>query len=391
MPSLPVTRRSALALVAALGATGALGACTPPSAESSASSRAGGAAPKKSPAPEATGPGMPRLVGTVAEHLSSPWSLAPVADGSAFVSERVSGRILRIPPGGGAAQPVGQVTVRQGTREGGLLGLEASPTFERDGLLYAYYTGTSGPGISETDATAAANRVVRLAWDGKKLGDERVIVSGIPASVIHDGGRIRFGPDGHLYIGTGDANTRTMSPDLLSLGGKILRVAPDGSPAPGNPFGTAVFSYGHRNVQGLAWDSHGRLWASEFGPERNDELNLITAGADYGWPTVTGSARSGRSVPAAFVWPSAAEASPSGIAVVNDVAYVSCLRGERLWRVPLPGPGYTPDGSGTLPGATEHFRGQFGRLRDVAPVPGGKELWLLTNEGDASRILRVAL
>ena len=375
MPSSPVTRRSALALVAALGATGALGACTP----SSATSRASGASPRKSPAPEFTGPGMPKVAGTVAEHLSSPWSLAPVADGSAFVSERVSGRILRVPPGGGEAQPVGQLTVRKGTREGGLLGLEASPTFERDGLLYAYYTDVDG------------NRVVSLAWDGKALGAERMILDGIPASVIHDGGRIRFGPDSLLYIGTGDANMRSTSAELTSLGGKILRVAPDGSPAPGNPFGSTVFSYGHRNVQGLAWDSHGRLWASEFGPERNDELNLISAGADYGWPEVTGTAQSGRSVPAAFVWSSTADASPSGIAVLDDVAYVSCLRGERLWRVPLPGPGYTPDGSGTLPGATEHFRGQFGRLRDVARVPGKKELWLLTNEGDASRILRVAL
>jgi glucose/arabinose dehydrogenase len=268
--------------------------------------------------------------------------------------------------------------VRGGTREGGLLGLEPSPTFDRDGLLYAYYTG------------ASANRVVSLSWDGKSLGNERVLVDGIPASVIHDGGRVRFGPDGFLYIGTGDANTRSTSLDMSSLGGKILRVAPDGSPAPGNPFGSGVYTFGHRNVQGLAWDSHGRLWSTELGPERNDELNLVTPGRSYGWPSVTGATSNGSSVPAAFVWPTPADASPSGIAVLDEAAYVACLRGERLWRIPLPGPGYSPDGSGTLPGATEHLRGEYGRLRDVVRVPGKNELLLLTNEGEASRILRVA-
>jgi glucose/arabinose dehydrogenase len=366
-PDRAFARRSFLGLAGAGGAVAALGACTPSPAPSSSGEAATSAA----------APGQPRVVRTVAEGLATPWSIAFLPDGSALVSERDSGRVLRLQ--GGQMREVARIAVRTDTSEGGLLGLEPAPDIAASGTLYAYYTA------------ARSNRVVALRWDGSTLGGERILVDGIPEAPVHNGGRIKVGPDGLLYAGTGDATNRASAQDRGSLGGKILRVAPDGAPAPGNPFGTRVYSYGHRNVQGLGWDSAGRLWASEFGPDRDDELNLISPGAQYGWPAVNGARSSDGSVPAVHVWPSTGDASPSAIAIVDDAAYVACLRGERLWRVLLPAAGATPDGGGQLPGATEHFRGQYGRLRDVVQVPGQRELWIATNEGSRSRILAVAI
>jgi glucose/arabinose dehydrogenase len=326
------------------------------------------------------------VLGTVAGGLDTPWAIAFLPGGSALVSERGSGRILEVPAGGGTPREAGRISVRTDTSEGGLLGLELSPSFAEDSTLFAYYTAAGG------------NRVVALRWDGRAAGGERVLVDGIPVGTFHNGGRIKVGPDRLLYIGTGDATHQANSQDLNSLGGKVLRVSLDGSPAPGNPFGSRVYTYGHRNVQGLAWDSGGRLWASELGPDRDDELNLLTPGAQYGWPDVTGARSVNGSVPAVHVWPNTADASPSALAIVDDVAYVACLHGERLWRLPLPAPGAPVPGGGTLPGAAEYFRGQYGRLRDVVPVPedarggaGGARLWVATNEGSASRILALAV
>lgn len=372
-----ISRRAFLALAgttAGAGAGAALAACTP--------SPVTGAAPAPaSPSGTAatSGASGPRVVGTVAKGLDTPWSIAFLPGGSALVSERGTGRILEVPAGGGTPRAAGRIAVRTDTSEGGLLGLATSPHFADDSTLFAYYTAAGG------------NRVVALHWDGRSVGGERVLVDGIPVGTFHNGGRIKVGPDGLLYIGTGDATRQSSAQDLGSLGGKVLRVALDGSPAPGNPFGTRVFTYGHRNVQGLAWDSGGRLWASELGPDRDDELNLLTAGAQYGWPTVTGARSADGSVPAVHVWPNTADASPSALAIVDDAAYVACLRGERLWRIPLPAPGSPVPTGGTLPGAAEFFRGQYGRLRDVVPVPGRRELWIATNEGATSRILAVAL
>jgi glucose/arabinose dehydrogenase len=264
--------------------------------------------------------------------------------------------------------------------EGGLLGLALSPDFPRDGLLYVYRTAADG------------NRVSSFRY-GDGLGRETVLLGGIPSSRIPNGGRIAFGPDGFLYVGTGDASHADAAQDTAALAGKILRLARDGTPAPGNPFGNAVHSFGHRNVQGLAWDGRGRLWASEFGPDRDDELNLVRAGENHGWPLVTGTRPAAGTVPAVHVWPSTADASPSALAILGGMAYVACLRGQRLWRLPLPEPGTEYDAGGRLPGAADFLRGGaaaggFGRLRDVAVAPDGT-LWLATNEGAASRVLRV--
>jgi glucose/arabinose dehydrogenase len=203
-------------------------------------------------------PARPVDVQEVIGDLESPWGLTFRPDGSALVSERDTGRIVEIRDG--RATEVATVPGVRHRGEGGLLGIALSP----DGWLYAYHT------------TAGDNRIVRLR-PGSAAPPE-VLVTGIPAAGNHNGGRLAFGPDGHLYAGTGDAGRKSRAQDRDDLGGKILRMTPDGGPAPGNPFGTLVWSYGHRNVQGLGWASDGTMYASEFGQNRYDELNRIEPG-----------------------------------------------------------------------------------------------------------------
>jgi glucose/arabinose dehydrogenase len=290
--------------------------------------------------------------------LASPWSVVPLSGGGALVSERDTGTILELVPDGS----VREITVVDGVLargESGLLGLALA----EDGTqrwLFAYY-GTS------TD-----NRVVRMPLSGApgslEVGTAEVVFDGIPRADTHNGGRIAVGPDGRLYIATGDAQDRGAVQDPASLAGKILRVTLDGEPAPGNPFGTAVWSLGHRNVQGLAWTQDGAMWASEFGQRTWDELNRIEPGANYGWPIVEGIADDPDFVDPVAVW-SPSEASPSGIAAVGDTVFIASLRGERLWSVP------SVDAEPLIA-----FDGQ-GRLRDVVAAPDGS-LWVLTNNTD---------
>jgi glucose/arabinose dehydrogenase len=281
------------------------------------------------------------------------------------VTERGTGRVLRftrdaeaVPltfPGGGDAVPD-----LAAAGEGGLLGIETAP--DGDVLLY--------------HSTATDNRIVRYEYDAAagSLSDPRVLLSGIPTADTHNGGRIAIGPDGHLYAGTGDAQDTAAAQDPDSLAGKILRVTLDGEPAPGNPFpGSPVWSLGHRNVQGIGWAADGTMVASEFGQNTWDELNVITPGANYGWPEVEGPGDGGGEFTApAAAW-SPSEASPSGLAVTGDAVYVAGLRGQRLWRVPLTGDVASPLGT-----PEAFLEGELGRLRDVAVTPEGT-LWVLTN------------
>jgi glucose/arabinose dehydrogenase len=321
---------------------------------------------------------VPVVVGTVATGVDVPWGLAFLTRGTALVAERDKGRIVRIASNGGKTT-VGNVPGVVPGGEGGLLGLALSPRFSRDRLLYAYFTA------------ARDNRIVRMRYgtDGK-LGRPTVTLSGIPKANNHNGGRLAFGPDGMLYASTGDAQVRRRAQDLTSLGGKILRMTWNGRPARGNPFmNSVVWSYGHRNVQGLAFDSRGRLWASEFGQDAYDELNLIRKGRNYGWPLVEGRAGDKRFVDPVATWRPAV-ASPSGVAVASDAVWMACLRGARLWRLPL-----TATGAGR---ATAFLAGRYGRLRTVAAAPSGG-LWLTTSNTDGvgaprpgdDRILRLAL
>ena len=344
----------------ALAACSDAGQAAPAPGQPGAGAGASATAPR-TPSSAAGSGGVPAVRGTVATGLDAPWGLAFLPGGDALVSERDRARIVRVSPGG-EVRGVGEVPGVDPGGEGGLLGLAVGPTFTRDRYVYAYFTASDD------------NRLVRMSYeDGRGLGEPEVLVEGIDKGAIHNGGRIAFGPDGYLYVATGDAGERDSAQQRDDLNGKILRMTPEGRPAPGNPFGNSlVYSLGHRNVQGLDWDDDGRLWASEFGQNTYDELNLIEAGKNYGWPEVEGRAdRDGFTNPAVVWDPS--EASPSGVAVAGDAVYVAGLRGRRLWRVPVP--------RGRVGEPDALLTGEYGRLRTVELAPDGS-LWLMTSNTD---------
>lgn len=307
----------------------------------------------------------------IADDLDVPWSMV-FHEGTALVSERDSARIVEIGTDG-AVREVGRIDAARPAGEGGLLGLAV-----HDGLLYAYYTAASD------------NRVERFELRGDpgglSLGPGQLVLQGLPSAGNHNGGRIAFGPDGLLYVTAGDAGRRDSAQDLESLAGKILRVTAEGAAPADNPFpGSPVYSYGHRNPQGLAWDAAGTLYASEFGQNTWDELNVIEPGGNYGWPEVEGIAGRAGFIDPVQQW-EPDDASPSGMAFLDGRLYLANLRGERLREVPL----------SDLATSSERFVEEYGRLRDVAVAPDGS-LWLLTNNTDGrgtprpgdDRILRI--
>ena len=302
----------------------------------------------------------------VATGLEAPWDLVFTPGGEALVTERDSGRLLSVDASGYVEEL--QTLPAGGVGEGGLLGLALSPDYERDGLIYAYYS-------TDTD-----NRVVRFR-EGE--GPEPIL-TGIPVNSYHNGGRIAFGPDGNLYVGTGDAGDRPSSQDTNSLAGKILRLTPEGEVPGDNQFpGNPLYSYGHRNVQGLAWDANGQLYASEFGQDTYDEVNRIVPGGNYGWPEVEGEGGEGSGYvdPVATFFPTS-EASPSGVEILRGGAipqwegdfFMAALRGQRLYRLDL-------DESGAVVGQEELLQDEAGRLRHVVQAPDGS-LWVLTSNRD---------
>lgn len=314
---------------------------------------------------------------TVATGLEVPWGIAFLPDRTALVAERDSARIKRIRSS--QVTEVGTVDGVDSSSEGGLLGLAVDPQFRSRPYVYAYYSGGDD------------NRIARLTWRNDRLTDQRVILDGIPMSAVHNGGRIAFGPDGFLYVGTGDGGERENSQDQSSLGGKILRITGDGKPAPGNPDPSSpVFSRGHRNVQGVAFGDDKTVYAAEFGQNDWDELNAIRAGANYGWPEAEGIAGQDGMVDPIAQW-TVDVASPSGIAFAQGHVFMAGLRGERLWAIPVAGGRRTGE-------PQAFFTNQFGRLRTVVAAPDGS-LWLTTSNTDGraeprdgdDRILRLTI
>lgn len=378
--------RTTWGTAALVGATLLAGCASTPTATPTASATpsptaatatAGTAPPSPTPSRSVEVARPPSVAGVrvLTGDLEVPWGLALLPDGSALVGQRRTGEVVLV-SADGAARSVGRVPGVADRGEGGLLGLAVAP--DAPGTLFAYLTNDDD------------NRVVALPFDGDRLGEPRVLLDGIPAGSIHNGGRLAIGPDGALYVGTGDAGERSRSQSSADLGGKILRIATDGSIPADNPEpGSPVWSRGHRNVQGLAFDSAGRLWATEFGQNRLDELNLITRGGNYGWPLVEGRGGGDRFIDPQAQWPTD-QASPSGLAIVDDVAVLAGLRGERLWLVPLDG--------GRAGDPVAALTGEYGRLRTVTAAADGS-LWVTTSNRDGrgsprssdDRVLRVRL
>jgi glucose/arabinose dehydrogenase len=325
-------------------------------------------------------------VETVMTDLEIPWSLTFAPDGRLFVTER-PGRVrivnlstlsseLALTLGGVYAQG-----------EAGLLGLTLDPNFAQNNFVYVYYSAVAGGG--------AVNRIERYREVGGRLAERAVLLDGIPASTIHDGGRLEFGPDGFLYATAGDASNTDFSQDVASTAGKVLRITLSGASAPGNRFSSPMFSYGHRNPQGIDWHPvTGDLWASEHGPSGNDEINVIQSGANYGWPNIQGSATAtGMQSPIVFY---SSTIAPSGIAFYRgqripqfaNNLFVATLRGTHLLRL-------TTDARRVVT-QERLLDGTFGRLRDVVTGPDGY-LYFCTNNRDGrgnptagdDRILRI--
>ena len=312
------------------------------------------------PSPTAATPGgidssAPEVVAT---GLEAPWGIDFLPGGDALVTERDTARVLRVPAAGGTPVEVTTLELAEPDGEGGLLVLAVSPDFVTDDLVYAYVTADDD------------NRVVRFPLSSPEQVEP--VLTGIPKGRIHNGGRIAFGPDGLLYVGTGDTGDTSLSQDDRSLGGKVLRMTPDGAPV--EAAGSLVLSKGHRNVQGLAFDEAGRVYSVEFGQNRFDEVNQVSEGSNGGWPEVEGAGDGGGRFLAPITTWETSEASPSGAAVVDGTLYVAALRGQRLWAVPL-------DGQGGAGDPTAVLEGDYGRLRAAARAPDGS-LWVLTSNRD---------
>lgn len=305
----------------------------------------------------------------VAEGLDTPWGLAILPAGEILITER-PGRVRLINPKSKLeTKPVALIEKVKEIGEGGLLGIAVHPNFGSNKYVYLYYT-YSGNGVN------TLNRVVRMKFENNNLTGEQIIIDKIPGNSNHNGGRIKFGPDGFLYITTGDAQNPSLAQNKEALAGKILRVTDEGKPAPGNSFGTVIYSYGHRNPQGIAWDSVGRLWETEHGRSNPlsglDEVNIIKPGKNYGWPVIQGDeekpgmvtpyANSGASV----TW------APAGAVFVRNKLYFGGLRGQSL---------YSIDISKKDRVVTEHLKNEFGRIRDII-LGSDNMLYITTSNND---------
>jgi glucose/arabinose dehydrogenase len=309
----------------------------------------------------------------LAQNLEVPWALDFLPDDRMIFTER-GGKVSILE--GKNVLTVGQVNVTQNS-ESGLLGIAVDPNFTQNNYIYMYYT------------LGNYNRISRFKLMGNQISNETVLLDNIPASSIHNGGRLKFGPDGKLYATTGEAGNSQLAQDLGSLGGKILRLNSDGSIPEDNPFGSYIYSYGHRDPQGITWSKNGTLYESEHGQTRNDELNIISNGGNYGWPTYEGNETS-----QGYIKPLRAYTeltlAPSGIAYYHGTLYVAGLRGTQLRKLTL------SNGGESIMGEKATFT-QLGRIREVVEHNGN--LYITTSnrdgrgipKGDDDKIIRIKM
>jgi len=305
--------------------------------------------------------------------LVTPWAMDFLPNGGIVITER-PGRVRLIAEDGRLQyDPLVVLKNVKEVGEGGLLGVAVHPYFSINKYIYLYYTYNVQVNRIRNDTY---NRVVRMRLVGDKLQNEEIIIDGIPGAEFHNGGRIKFGPDSYLYVTTGDAQNPELAQDLNSTAGKILRVTDEGKPAPGNPFDNMVYSYGHRNPQGLVWDDFRNLWETEHGrsnPSGYDEINLIKSGKNYGWPEFEGDENgAGFEAP---VYQSGAETTwaPAGVAFSGSFLYFGGLKGEALYRAHMD--------DAKVDAVKEYFKGEFGRIRDVVKGPDGN-LYISTSNRD---------
>ncbi|MBN1168447.1 PQQ-dependent sugar dehydrogenase [Candidatus Woesebacteria bacterium] len=296
-------------------------------------------------------------VKVIATGLRIPWEIAFIDENTMLVTER-TGDLLKINTSGDISL-VGNIDGVEDIGEGGLLGLALHPKFAINGWIYLYVTARSGNEL--------INRIERYKFDGSILSEKKIIIDNLPGARYHDGGRIKFGPDGYLYMTVGDAENEKKAQDRNLLYGKILRITDEGQVPEGNPFGNEVYSLGHRNPQGLAWDNRGRLWSTEHGPSGvnsgYDELNLIYKGLNYGWPNIIGDTwEPDLEIPiiqsgASDTW------APAGSVYWGGSIFFAGLRGESLYEVNI--------ADIKNPKIKSHFHKEFGRLRALAIGPDG--------------------
>jgi glucose/arabinose dehydrogenase len=373
-PRTPVARFAAALALAALLAPAAAG-CSfgpPPPDQSGEPPRL----PTPTVSPSRTSEDAQVAVEVLAKRLAVPWGLDFLPDGSALVTERDSDRILKLGPEAGPdgllVTPVQTLGGVLAGGDGGLLGIAVSPNYKTDQTVFVYYS------------TSQDNRIATL-----KLGGEPVpLVTGIPHGTSDNGGALAFGPDGMLYATTGDAGSPPAAADPKSLAGKVLRMTPDGKPAPGNPDGTLIYARGLHDPQGLAWDQAKHLFVTDAGTAW-DEVDLIQPGKDYGWPAVEGQANDARYVdPTVTVRP--AQGGCVGVAVTGPLMVTGCLTSTRLYLIQLTAAG------GTLGAPQALLTGKFGRLRTVVVAPDGS-VWVTTSNKDGhgtptpddDRVLRI--
>ena len=303
-------------------------------------------------------------ISTLASNLEIPWSLVFLPDGSVLVTER-PGTVRLVDTSGKLSDPVLTISDVHHQSEGGLLGVTLSPNFADNKFVYFYYTYSG-------DENKTLNRVVRYKFEGGIFSERMVIVDAIPGAPNHNGGRIKFGPDSYLYITAGDAQNPSLAQNTSALAGKILRVTEDGKQTPGNPFNNLVYSWGHRNPQGLAWDKEGRLWATEHGNNAHDEVNLIKPGQNYGWPIIQGN-QTGDNMVKSVIESGSDTWAPSGLAYLDGYLYFGGLRGRALYRARIEGE--------KLVDLRPFFKDELGRIRDVVIGPD-KLLYITTSNRD---------